>query len=110
MHYHLDKWGQLYNQPGGVLESSFPYIGDSVSCGFSSVAHPYKIASYTYVGDDMTWSPHNEDAQTKRNNINLIKTAIVNHGPVGAGMYVPLIGVNPAVVIPTWNPPKLWEP
>jgi C1A family cysteine protease len=103
--YHLDKWGQLYNQPGAVLESSFPYVGNSISCGFSSVTHPYKIASYTYVGDGMTWSPHDEVAQTKRNNINLIKTAM-NNGPVGAGMYVPFNWCESSSCHPYVEPPE----
>jgi C1A family cysteine protease len=104
--YHLDKYGQLYNPPGAVLESSFPYAGDSISCGFGAVQHPYKIASYTYVGDGMTWSPHNSDPAVKRSNIELIKTALHDHGPVGAGMYVRINLCESSSCDPYVEPPE----
>jgi C1A family cysteine protease len=87
--YHKDKIGQIYNPPGTVLEEDMPYADDPISCGFDPLRHPYKIASYTYVGSGMTWSPYDSDPVIMRSNIELIKTAIYTNGPVGSSMSSP---------------------
>ncbi len=59
---------------GAVLESSFPYVARDDPCG-GPYGHPYKISSWSYVGeDDSVPSP---DA---------IKQAIYGHGPVAAAV------------------------
>jgi C1A family cysteine protease len=95
--YYLDKTGQLYNPPGAVLESVFPespyknnYPSTHLGCSLSTLKHPYRLSSWNYVYsgiDPDTWRPYDPDLNLFRQNRDLIKSAILTHGPVGAGIW-----------------------
>ena len=94
--YLLDKYGQFYNSPGAVLESIFPesayrdnYPSTNLGCPLNSLKHDYRLGSWNYVyqgSDPNMWRPYNENAAVFASNRDLIKSAILAHGAVGAGM------------------------
>jgi C1A family cysteine protease len=95
--YLLDKFGQFYNSPGAVLESIFPesayrdnYPSTNLGCPLNSLKHDYRLGSWNYVyqgSDPNMWRPYDANAAVFASNRNLIKSAILAHGAVGAGMY-----------------------
>jgi|GEM_PF-6474413 len=98
--YHQDRPGAMYNSPGAVLESDFPYspLNDNypsinLGCGLSPYRHPYQLSSWSYVysGDNPNmWRPYDPNPAIFAQNRLLIKNAIYTHGPVGAGMSIGL--------------------
>jgi C1A family cysteine protease len=95
--YLLNKYGQFYNSPGAVLESIFPesayrdnYPSTNLGCPLNSLRHDYRLSSWNYVyqgSDPNMWRPYDDNAAVFASNRNLIKSAILAHGAVGAGMY-----------------------
>lgn len=67
---------EMFVNPGGVLESCFPYVGYAATCK-STCPKPYKARSWGYVGT-ASGVPA----------VNAIKTAIYNYGSVAAAVYV----------------------
>ncbi len=61
---------------GAVLESEFPYAAADLPCG-CPYTHPYTIKSWAFVGNDSSVPPTES-----------IKQAIMDYGPVGAGVCV----------------------
>ncbi|MFQ6102374.1 MAG: C1 family peptidase [Anaerolineae bacterium] len=72
--YHLNEIPPNETQAGAVLESAFPYVASDVPCS-GPYNHPYRIASWHYVG---SWSGIPS--------VDAIKQAIYDHGPVAAAI------------------------
>jgi len=62
--------------PGAVLESEFPYVASDVACG-GPYNYPFKLGGWCYI-----------DGENKIPNVDKIKEAILNYGPVCAAVYV----------------------
>jgi C1A family cysteine protease len=95
--YLMNKYGQFYNPPGAVLESIFPespfrdnYPGTNLGCPLTSLRHDYQLSSWNYVyqgSDPNMWRPYDDNAAVFTSNRDLIKSAILAHGAVGAGIF-----------------------
>jgi len=97
---------------GAVLEADFPYVASNATCN-SPYDHPYRIDNWSYV-------PGNE------NDIDEIKQAIYQYGPVAAAVAVGLafqgysegvfdndesgsVGINHAIVLVGWDDAYSWD-
>lgn len=74
--YHLNKSAQDNNGPGAVLEADKQFTATDSMCG-GSYDHPYRIDSWSYVGNYYSVPT-----------VQAIKQAIYNHGPISAAVYV----------------------
>jgi C1A family cysteine protease len=97
--YLMNKYGQMYNPPGIVLESNFPesaykndYPSTNLGCPLDPLKHNYLLSDWDYVyqGSEYfpnTWRPYDDNPAVFAQNRDLIKSAIITHGAVGAGMF-----------------------
>lgn len=65
-----------YGDNGAVMEAAFPYVAADVAC-HGPYTHSYWLDSWAYIGASSTVPT-----------VDQIKSAIVNYGPVAAGIYV----------------------
>ncbi|MCJ7620847.1 MAG: DNRLRE domain-containing protein [Anaerolineae bacterium] len=81
--YHLSKIPPSESEAGAVMEGSFRYGSASIPCGIPDIGcsgpypHPYKIASWAYVGPEDGVPPVAD-----------IQQAIYDHGPVSVAVCV----------------------
>ncbi|MGB8251849.1 MAG: C1 family peptidase, partial [Anaerolineaceae bacterium] len=97
--YLMDKYGQMYNPPGAVLESDFPeslykddYPSTNLGCPLSVLEHPYRLSNWGYVAQGIDpipnmWRPYSDNPAVFEYNRDQIKSAILAYGAVGAGMW-----------------------
>lgn len=95
--YLMNKYGQMYNPPGAVLESYFPessykdnYPSTNLGCPLGKLKHDYLLSGWGYVyqgSEPNMWRPYDPNPEFFSQNRDLIKSAILAHGAVGAGIW-----------------------
>jgi hypothetical protein len=106
--YHKDKLAQLQSDPGAVVEADMPYTATNGTCVPIS-SHPYSVSAWSYVNPNVP-IPSVEE----------IKQAILNHGPVAAGVCAGdaftieeasliRMKVQPAPILPILTTPSFWS-
>ena len=76
--YHTGAKTDSHGGSGAVLEADFPYVASDAPCG-GPYTHPYLLDSWAFIGPELGQA-----------NVEAIKQAIYEYGPVTAAMHVGL--------------------